>query len=145
MVAVVRSTVIDAPIAAVWEVLRDFNSHSLWHPRVIASEIEAPLPADAAGCVRRFRLTDGAELREQLIALSDREYSFTYCILDAPSPLLDYVATVRLRPVTDGERTFWEWESRFTTRPGEEAQMTEMVGEQIYQAGFDAIRRQLAG
>jgi hypothetical protein len=47
-------------------------------------------------------------------------------------------------PVTDGDRTFWGWESRFTTRPGDETQMTEMVGEQIYQAGFDAIRRHLA-
>jgi hypothetical protein len=55
------------------------------------------------------------------------------------------VAHVRLMPVTDGDRTFWEWESRFTTRAGEEAAMTEMVGEQIYQAGFDAIRRHLAG
>ena len=52
----------------------------------------------------------------------------------------NYVAHVRLLPVTDGNRTFWQWECRFTTRPGEEAAMAKMVGEQVYEAGFEAIR-----
>src|SRR5262250_2664609 len=102
MVAIMRSAIVNAPIDAVWRVLRDFNSHHHWHPAVATSEIEDGLPSDQPGCVRRFRLRDGAELREQLIALSDREFSLAYCILDSPIPLLDYVATVRLRPVTDG-------------------------------------------
>jgi NADPH:quinone reductase len=144
MVAVVRSTVVDAPIDAVWRVLRDFNSHVLWHPRILTSEIEQALPADAAGCVRRFRLTDGAELREQLIALSDRERSFTYCILESPIPLLDYVATVRLRPVTDGDRTIWEWRSSFRTPPGQESALADLVAREIYGAGFSGLRAYLA-
>ena len=32
MVQVRRSTVIDAPIDAVWGMLRDFNGHERWHP-----------------------------------------------------------------------------------------------------------------
>ena len=35
------------------------------------------------------------------------------------SRMFNYVAHVRLLPVTDGDRTFWHWESRFTTRPEE--------------------------
>ena len=35
---VVRSTVIDAPIERVWAVLRDFNSHHLWH-EVVAERV----------------------------------------------------------------------------------------------------------
>ena len=46
-------------------------------------------------------------------------------------------------PVTDGDRTFWQWESRFTTRRGEDTAMGDLVGTQIYQAGFDAIRDHL--
>ena len=57
--------------------------------------------------------------------------------------MFNYVAHVRLLPVTDGDRTFWHWESRFTTRPADAAPLTQMVSEQIYQAGFDAIRRHL--
>ena len=136
---------IEAPVEAVWGVLRDFNGHDKWHPPVAESQVERGWTSDRVGCVRRFRLRDGSELRERLLTLSDADLAYSYCLLDTPIPLFNYVAHVRLMPVTDGDRTFWEWESRFTTRAGEEAQMTGMVGEQIYQAGFDAIRRHLAG
>jgi NADPH:quinone reductase-like Zn-dependent oxidoreductase len=141
MVAILRSAVIDAPLESVWRVLRDFNSHELWHPQVAVSEIEEGLPVDQAGCVRRFRLRDGTELREQLIALSDRDFSFTYCILDSPIPLIDYVATVRLRPVTDSGRTFWEWRSSFRTPPGQEDALAGMVAHDIYDGGFKGLQQ----
>jgi NADPH2:quinone reductase len=49
---VVRSTVIDAPIARVWAVLRDFNSHDQWHDVVAQSRIEAASAATRwAACV----------------------------------------------------------------------------------------------
>ena len=141
---IVKSTIIDAPTDAVWNVLRDFNGHDHWHPAVATSTIERAQPSDKIGCVRRFKLKDGSELREQLLALSDLEQSFSYCLLDTPIPLFNYVAHVRLMPVTDGDRTFWQWESRFTTPAGEERRLVEMVGEQLYQAGFEAIRRRLS-
>src|SRR6476659_9788215 len=106
MVQVRRSTVIDAPIDAVWGMLRDFNGHERWHPAVAESRIEDGRQFDEIGCVRRFRLVDGGILREQLLQLSDRERSFTYCILKTPIPLIDYVASVHLKVVTDGNATF---------------------------------------
>ena len=110
MPRVVKSTIIDAPTDQVWAVLRDFNGHDRWHPEVAVSHIERSQSADRIGCVRRFKLADGSELREQLLALSDLEQSFSYCLLDTPIPLFNYVAHVRLLPVTDGDRTFWHWE-----------------------------------
>ena len=59
-------------------------------------------------------------MREQLLALSDLEMTFSYCLLETPIPLFNYVAHVRLLPVTDGNRSFWHWEGRFTTPPGRE-------------------------
>ena len=59
--------------------------------------------------------------------------------------MFNYVAHVRLLPVTDGDRTFWHWESRFNTRPADTERLTQIVAEQIYQAGFDSIRRHLKG
>ena len=135
-----KSTVLDAPADAVWDVIRDFNGHDRWHPAVAESHIERGYPPDMVGCVRNFRLEDGANLREQLLTLSDLEQTFSYCLLDTPVPLFNYVAHVRLAPVTDGDMTFWEWESRFDTPQGQEESLAELVGEQIYQAGFDAIR-----
>lgn len=140
MVKVVRSTVLSAPIEAVWDVVRDFNGHDQWHPTVATSQIERGQPEDKVGCVRKFRLEDGSELREQLLSLSDLEQSYSYCLLDTPIPLFNYVAHVRLFPITDGDETFWEWESQFDTPAGRESELGEMVGSNIYEAGFDAIR-----
>jgi NADPH:quinone reductase len=143
-VKVVRSTVVDAPIGEVWEVLRDFNGHDRWHPAVSASRIEDRRASDEVGCVRDFALAAGGAIREQLLALSDRDYTFTYCILDAPLPLDGYVATVRLKPVTDGNRTFWHWQSEFRPPAERAAELTRMVAAEIYEAGFRAVKEVIA-
>lgn len=143
-VIVTRSAVIEAPIEQVWAVLRDFNSHHRWHPAVDRSQMENDLDGDVVGGVRRFSLTDGAELREQLLHHSDRDYAMTYSILDSSLPLLDYVATVQLKPVTDGNHTFWHWQSQFRA-PGERAKELEnLVAQQVYEAGFTGLRTFLA-
>jgi NADPH:quinone reductase-like Zn-dependent oxidoreductase/uncharacterized protein YndB with AHSA1/START domain len=140
MIRVRRSTVIDAPIDAVWNIIRDFNGHERWHPAVAESRIEEGRASDEAGCVRRFRLQDGAELREQLLSLSDRDRRLSYCILEAPLPLIDYVATMALKPVTDGDRTYWEWSSSFAAPDDRADELATLVGEGIYETGFAAIR-----
>ena len=118
MIRIVRSTIIDAPTDRVWAFLRDFNGHDRWHPAVGKSAIERNQSSDKVGCVRHFFLRDGSELRERLLTLSDLEQTFSYCLIDTPVPLFNYVAHVRLAPVTDGDRTFWDWRCTFTTRHG---------------------------
>lgn len=142
---VVRSTIIDAPVDRVWDLIRDFNGHESWHPIVRQSAIERGQSGDRIGCVRRFVLQDGSELRELLLAMSDLEMTFSYCLLDTPIPLLNYVAHVRLLPVTDGDRTFWHWQSRFDTPAGQQEALAEMVGHGVYEAGFSAVRQHLLG
>jgi NADPH:quinone reductase-like Zn-dependent oxidoreductase len=145
MIRVRRSAVIDAPIERVWAVLRDFNSHSAWHPAVGESRIEHGAAADQVGCVRSFFLKDGNHVREQLLALSDSEHLSTYCILDATLPMRDYVATVQLKRVTDGERTFWHWESTFDVPRGREREFEQLVGGGVYEGGFAGLRAYLKG
>ena len=141
---VVRSTVIDAPIERVWAVLRDFNSHDQWHAVVDQSRIERGEPSDRVGCVRSFTLKDGHRIREQLLTLDDRDHRSTYRIVEATVPLQRYVATVTLKPVTDGDRTFWHWESTFATPPGMERELRDMVAQGVYEAGFENLRQHLA-
>jgi len=141
---VVRSTVIDAPIERVWAVLRDFNSHDRWHSAIESSRIEGDERSDQVGCVRSFTLKDGNRIREQLLTLSDSEHRSTYCIVEASVPLQRYVATVTLKPVTDGNRTFWHWESTFATPAGRERELGEMVSRGVYETGFADLRRHFA-
>ena len=141
MIRVRRSAVIDAPLPRVWAVLRDFNSHSAWHPVVAESEIEGGERSDQVGCVRRFTLRDGNRIREQLLALSDRDHISTYCILDASVPLRRYVATLKLTPVTDGNRTFAEWWAEFDCPPERERALAEQIGQGVFQAAFDSLKK----
>ncbi|MGI9520576.1 MAG: SRPBCC family protein [Hyphomicrobiaceae bacterium] len=144
MIKVVRSTIVEAPITQVWDVLRDFNGHDRWHPAVHESRIDDSEPSDKVGCVRRFRLADGSELTEKLLALSDRERSYRYCLLETPIPLLNYVAEVELARVTDGGWTFWRWASQFTVPKGQEHRLTKMVADNIYVTGFSAVKEYVA-
>ena len=73
MVEIRRSTVVRAPLEAVWAVLRNFNGHDRWHPAVASSAIEEGAESDQVGAVRNFQLMDGGRIREHLLALSDVE------------------------------------------------------------------------
>ena len=59
--------------------------------------------------------------------------------MDTPIPLFNYVAHVRLLPVTDDNTTLWEWESRFDTPAGRNQELADLVGNDIYVAGFKAV------
>lgn len=141
MASVVESVVINAPVEDVWRILRDFNSHRDWHPAIAESAIEDGFPADAVGAVRRFRLKDGGLLREQLLTLDDRNHALSYCLVEGPIPLFDYVASIRLKPVTDSAATFWEWRSSFRPPHERRDELVALVRDDIYRAGFQALAR----
>lgn len=137
---VVRSAIINAPVERVWAVLRDFNSHDQWHKIIKESRIESGQRPNQVGCIRAFTLKDGNFIREQLLTLDDVQYKSTYCIVESTVPLKRYVATVTLKPVTDGRRTFWHWECTFAAPPGRERELRDMVAHEVYEAGFENLR-----
>ncbi|MEM8662597.1 MAG: SRPBCC family protein [Pseudomonadota bacterium] len=144
MARVYVSSVINAPAARVWERVRDFNALPRWHPRIRESRIEDGLPADKVGCVRNFRLQNGDGLREKLLGLSDYDMFCTYSILESPMPLTDYVATLRVTPITDGERSFVEWSADFECEEAVEDDLVNGIGNDVFQGGFDALKRHFA-
>lgn len=145
MIRVYSSSVIDAPADRVWEVVRDFNGLPDWHPLIADSRIEGGLAADRVGCIRNFRTRDGGLIREQLLALSDYDYECTYAILESPMGVDNYVATLKLTPITDGNRTFAEWSAEFDCDEARERELSQVIGQGVFQGGFDALKRRLAG
>ena len=146
MSKVLTSSVIPAPIEKVWSRIRDFNGMPEWHPLVADSHIEGGKPSDSIGCVRNFNLAgDGGNIREQLLALSDSDHSFTYCILESPMSLKNYVAALQLRPVTKGDQTYGEWTAAFDCQPEDEAGLVEMIGNDVFQGGFDSLKKYFGG
>ncbi len=145
MAEVRRSTIVDAPIEQVWALLRDFNGHDSWHPAIAKSRVEESTPSDMIGAVRNFQLADGSRIREQLLSLSDQYRTFEYCIIEAPLPLMGYVARVGLLPVTDSQQTYWEWRSKFMAPQSRVKALQKLVAEDIYESGFRAIKHLLQG
>ena len=135
MIKVSTSSVIDAPADVVWAQVRDFNGLPRWTPFVAESRIEEGQPADRIGCVRNFRLRDGGVIRERLL---------TYSILESPMGVENYVATLKLTPVTDGGRTFAEWWAEFDCAPEREAALGEQIGQGVFQAALDSLKKVVA-
>jgi hypothetical protein len=145
VVKVYTSTVIDAPASQVWARIRDFNGLPSWHPAIAESRIELQQPSDKVGCIRNFTLRDGGRIREQLLALSDYDFSVTYSILESPMGVSNYIATLKLTPITDGDRCFAEWTTEFDCAPAREAELARTIGEGVFQGGFDNLKTLMAG
>ncbi len=138
------SVVIDAPVGRVWPVVRDFNGLPEWTPFVADSRIEQGRDPAEVGCVRYFHLKDGGLIRERLLALSDFDCTQVYTILESPLGVTNYIATLKLTPVTDGDRTFAEWSAEFECEAGREAALIEGIGKGVFLAGLQALKARFA-
>lgn len=140
MAKVFISTIVDAPAAQVWAVIRDFNALPAWTPFVAESRIEQGAKAEQIGCIRNFRLKDGGMIRERLLALSDYDFSITYAILESPMAVENYVAVLKLIPITDGDRSYAEWIAEFDCRPEREPDLVKQIGQNVFLAGLRALQ-----
>jgi hypothetical protein len=52
----------------------------------------------------------------------------------------NYVATLKLTPVTDGNRTFAEWWAEFDCEPAKERELARDIGQGVFQAAFDSLQ-----
>jgi hypothetical protein len=96
--------------------------------------------------VRVLTLQNGAVIREQLLEMSDLGCHYSYSILESPLPVAGYRATLRLRRITDGNRTFTEWSASFDAQPAEkQAETEDFISNGVFQGGFDALKRHFGG
>jgi len=135
------STVINCSPDALWARIRDFNDMPSWNPAIVRSEIENHQSPDAVGCIRNFWLTDGNNIRERLLALSDSERFMVYNFEKTHFPVRNYHATLRVTPVTDGNRSFIEWWTTFDCAEADEARMIDTFANDVFQFAFDALKR----
>ena len=121
------SSVVDAPTEKVWGIIRRFDAAADWLPFVKSSPIEDGGDPARVGCVRVVTPIDGAVFREVLVALSDPERFYAYTFVGSPVPVRNHCTTLRVLPITDGDRSYVEWSSRFEIDPEHEAQLVELM------------------
>ncbi len=138
------SIVLKAPVQNVWAVVRDFNGLPNWAPAIARSRIEDGLDADVVGCVRSFHTHDGGHIRERLLALDDARYTFTYNFEKPAFPVKNYIATLRLYPVTHTGQTFAEWTATFDEAPGDESKYERLISKDVFAANFANLVKVIA-
>ncbi len=145
MAVAYASTVIDAPVEAVWAAIRDFGALASWHPAIASSAIENGLDADVVGCIRSLQFKDGGHARERLLMLDDSRYSFSYNFETPAFPVENYVSTLELIPVTNGDVTFARWSAAFDERSEDRDVYTDIVSKAVFASGLAALAEQLKG
>ena len=136
------SSVIDAPIRDAWEVVRRFDAAAEFLPFVESSPIEANHEPTVVGAVRVVTQTDGGVFREVLVEHSDAERFYSYTFVGSSIPVRDHRTTLRLRPITDGDRTLGEWSSRFEIAPDREAELVGLM-QKNFLSGLHALDARL--
>lgn len=139
------SIIIEAPVEAVWAAIRDFGALASWHPTIASSAIEDGKDADAVGCIRVLHLNDGGPVRERLLMLDDSRYTFSYNFETPAFPVGNYVSTVELIPVTNGDATFVQWTASFDEQPEDAGKYTDIVSNGVFAPGLAALAAKLKG
>lgn len=109
-----NSTVIDASIENVWEMIRNFHDLS-WADKVITNvDVVGELSGTEVGAKRILN----EAFHETLLTVDNKNFSFAYSIDDGPGPVSkeavsNYVGKVSLYPITDSGKTFIEWVSTY--------------------------------
>jgi hypothetical protein len=109
-----NSTVVDASIETVWEMIEDFHKIS-WGDTVIKKiDIVGELSGVEIGAKRILNEV----FHETLQSIDSKNHSFSYSIDDGPGPVskdsvANYLGKVSLYPVTDSGKTFVEWISTY--------------------------------
>ena len=135
------STIVNAPADEVWAYLRDFNGLPKWTGGIVVeSEIEDGLAGDQVGCVRSFKLGDGEHLRERLLSHSDVYRMYSYNFEKKPFDVDNYHATLRVRPVTDGNVSFVEWQTTFDADRDRVAEWETFFSQEVFQGGLTAVK-----
>lgn len=144
MPRVFHSTILKAPSDRVWQVLRDFGGLHRWLPGIAQCVIEDGNRGDQVGAIRHLVASDGAQFREQLVALSDYDLTLAYTILEAPFMVSDHLAELRVIPVTEGGGSFVGWSAEFSCSPQEQEKIGRLMVDEVFRPGLSAIERGLA-
>ena len=138
------SIILKAPVETVWSMVRDFNGLPNWAAGIRSSRIEKGLDADVVGCVRAFHIANGTLVRERLLMLDDARHCFSYNFETPAFPVKNYLATLRLYPVTHTDQTFAEWEATFDEAPGDEGKYQKIVSNDVFATNFRNLARIIA-
>lgn len=116
------SGVIAVPAARAWEVISGLNALDQWMPIVSSCRVEG----SGVGARRYCTLANGAQLKERVDEVDQKQMRVRYSITESPLPLQGYVGTVIVTPA-EGASAEITWYAEYTPTPEHSAQVREML------------------
>lgn len=106
---VTETITINAPAAAVWARMGNFDALKDWHPAVAESSADK---GNAEGSVRTVKLKGGGEIVETLQSHDAAGMKYTYRAKPGGAlPVTNYSATIQV--TADGDKSVVEWRGAF--------------------------------
>ena len=145
---VTESVDINAPVAKVWSLVKDWNGLHKWHPAFSNTEIKSGAN-NKVGAVRMLTLANGgATFNEELDGFSDKKKKYSYRIIsDSPLPVADYSSSIQVKSgKTKGTSTLI-WKGKFKRKvadnppPGQDDAGAKKAISGAYQAGLQNVKK----
>ena len=124
---------ISASVDQVWQLMGGFDSLPDWLPFIPKSMVSE------GGRVRTLTTSDGGTVIERLEAFDNRQRSYSYSIIQAPFPVVDYLSTLAVVATADSNITRVEWSGSFTPVNVSDAD-AEALFSGIYRDGLQALK-----
>ncbi len=137
MAKVSMTTDLNASADQVWKLIGGFNALPDWHPAIEKSELTEE------GQMRTLSIAGGGTIIEKLEKVDDGAHTYTYSITDSPLPVANYTATITVSG--EGDNSTIEWSSDFEPIGGASAEDAMKAVQDIYQAGFDNLKKVFGG
>ena len=145
---VVEKVSIDAPAAAVWARIKNFDALKDWHPAIAESPADK---ANAVGSVRSLKLKGGGELSESLEGYDEAQMKYSYRAKDGGAlPVSNYTSTIQV--TADGGKAVVEWRGAFyrayqnndpPPEQNDEAAVAAIAG--VYKSGLANLKKLVEG
>jgi hypothetical protein len=121
-----------------WETIGKFSGLADWHPAIKTSRLEE------GGKIRRLQLMGGGEIVERLEQIDSKDRMYRYSVVSGPLPVANYTATLRIKDDPESDGAIVEWSSEFEPKGASEADIMKSLQE-VYQAGFDNLKKMFGG
>jgi carbon monoxide dehydrogenase subunit G len=145
---VTEKITIDAPPAAVWARIKNFDALKDWHPAVAESPATQ---GNTPGSVRALKLKGGGELTETLESHDDAKMRYSYRAKDGGAlPVTNYTSTIVVSG--EGNTSTVEWRGAFyrgypqndpPPDRNDEAAVKAVTG--VYQGGLANLKKLAEG
>ncbi|MCK7148435.1 SRPBCC family protein [Enterobacter bugandensis] len=125
---------IPASAETAWQLMGGFDALPDWLPFIPESV------SSEGGRVRSLTTADGGTVIERLEAFDNRQRSYSYSIMKAPFPVVDYLSTITVHETADSNVSRVEWYGEFTPVNVSDAEAQALFSG-IYQDGLEALKK----